>query len=226
MDTSLKKWCWRCGLILFGILVSSITWEQQAMSRTSAKADRDSDRTFYTGRFSEILKSVEALSTEPKTPPTITRKKQLADLWGKVTVAEPPTKGRSEPPKPVHRQITNRHVDPEQLGKALRGSELASATVINDGTVEGGAFAKQLQVGLQMAGWQVGGNNVKIGDPDFFPDGLTIEVSAVPLGPDDHSIQEAKAVKAALEKQNIDAALRFTDLHFPPNFMRVKVAGR
>ena len=72
----------------------------------------------------------------------------------------------------------------------------------------------------------MGGDNVNMGDPDFFADGLTVEVSSVPASTEDHSLQEAKKFLAVLDKQHVGATMRFTDLRFPPNFMRIKVAGR
>jgi hypothetical protein len=71
-----------------------------------------------------------------------------------------------------------------------------------------------------------GGNNIKIGDPAFFPDSLTVEVSTKPTSTDDHSIAEAKALVSALARQRVTAILRYTDQAFPPNFMRIKVAGQ
>lgn len=118
-----------------------------------------------------------------------------------------------------------RFVSPEKLGLQLKGGESSSATVINDGTNEAGNFANQLVIGLRNGGWVAGGNNIKIGDPAFFPDSLTIEVSAHPESSKDHSIEEAKALVNALSKQGVKATLRFTEQAFPPNFMRIKVAG-
>jgi hypothetical protein len=48
----------------------------------------------------------------------------------------------------------------------------------------------------------VGGNNIKIGDPAFFPDSLTVEVSSVAASPEDHSVAEAKSLVTALKKQD------------------------
>lgn len=78
----------------------------------------------------------------------------------------------------------------------------------------------------RMADWEVGGDNIKIGDPQFFPDSLTIEVSATAASPEDHSREEAQNLLAALKKQGVTATLRFTTLAFPPNFMRIKIAGQ
>jgi hypothetical protein len=92
--------------------------------------------------------------------------------------------------------------------------------------VEAGAFAKQLEIGLRMTGWTVGGDNIKMGDPEFFPDGLTVELSSNVVSPNDKSEMQAKLLIANLGKLGVNATLRFTTLTFPPNFMRIKVAGR
>jgi hypothetical protein len=151
----------------------------------------------------------------------------LAEAWGKASVIQPPLK----PPKylpsaEVPKERESRQIDAEDLGKELHKYELGSATIINDGTTEAGSFAKQLEVGLRMAGWAVGGDNVKIGDPEFFPDSLTLEVSFTAASPDDHSIQIAKRLSALLEKRHVPARVRYTDLKFPADFIRIKVAGR
>jgi hypothetical protein len=123
--------------------------------------------------------------------------------------------------------IGKRFVSAEKLGlDLLQGKETSSATVINDGTNEAGNFANQLVIGLRDANWVAGGNNIKIGDPAFFPDSLTVEVSSRPASADDHSIAEAKSLVSALAKQGVTATLRFTDQAFPANFMRIKVAGQ
>jgi hypothetical protein len=173
---------------------------------------------------SDQLIQLQISSRSPQAP----NKEALVKEWGNASLFNiPAVKGAlpttTEPPQI---QRGPRHISAEQLGSYLRGEEAASATIINDGTVEAGSFAKQLQIGLMMAGWTVGGDNVKIGDPDFFPDSLTIEVSADPASPDDNSASEAKSLIDALSKQGIEATLRYTTLAFPPNFMRIKVAGR
>lgn len=122
--------------------------------------------------------------------------------------------------------LVRRFVSAEKLGLDLQGKEISSATVINDGTNEAGNFANQLVIGLRNANWVAGGNNIKIGDPAFFPDSLTVEVSTKPTSTDDHSIAEAKALVSALARQRVTAILRYTDQAFPPNFMRIKVAGQ
>jgi hypothetical protein len=219
LKTRLAKWCWRGGLILFGLIVSLVTWKQQGLSRASAKADRDADRSAYMEQFSKLRTALEALSRTPGA----TGNQTIAEAWGKVSIAEPPARPPSRVPS---RQTETRRISAEDLGKELRGSLPASATVINDATVEAGTFAKQIEIGLRMGGWAVGGDNIKAGDPEFFPDALTVEVSSVPAAADDHSTQAAKNLIAALHKQNVEATLRFTELRFPPNFMRIKVAGR
>jgi hypothetical protein len=119
-----------------------------------------------------------------------------------------------------------RFVSAEKLALDLRSKESSSAAVINDGTNEAGNFANQLVIGLRGANWVVGGNNIKIGDPAFFSDSLTVEVSSVAASPEDHSVAEAKSLVAALKKQGVAATLRYTEQAFPSNFMRIKVAGQ
>jgi hypothetical protein len=154
--------------------------------------------------------------------------KPIIAAWG--AVSQLPTKAidgaMATPEYPSRVQQGRRFVSAETLGSSLKDKEPSAATIINDGTNEAGNFAKQLEIGLRNAGWQTGGDNVKMGDPAFFPDSLTIEVSTIPASGEDHSIQEAKNLKAALERQDVEATVRFTDLRFPANFMRIKVAGR
>lgn len=152
----------------------------------------------------------------------------LVKAWGKASelktkAVQGAVASSTQPPQI---QSGNRFVSAEVLGEDLNNKEHAAATIINDGTNESGNFAKQLVIGLRMAGWQAGGDNIKIGDPEFFPDSLTIEVSSAPASPEDHSKDDAKNLIAALNKQNVSATLRFTTLSFPPNFMRIKVSGR
>jgi len=156
------------------------------------------------------------------------RLQALVKAWGKASelntkAAEGAT---ATPQQPSQIQVSKRFVSAESLGLALRGQEHSSATVVNDGTNEAGNFANQLEIGLQDAGWQVGGNNMKMGDPQFFPDSLTVEVSSNPASAEDHSVDEAKNLIAALKAQGVTATLRYTTLAFPPNFMRIKVAGQ
>ncbi len=119
-----------------------------------------------------------------------------------------------------------RFVSAEKLGLDLKSKEISSASMFNDGTNEAGNFANQLVIGLRDAGWVAGGNNIKIGDPAFFPDSLTIEVSAHPESSEDHSTSEAKSLVSALARQGVKATLRFTEQAFPSDFMRIKVAGQ
>ena len=135
-----------------------------------------------------------------------------------------PIEKHTAQPKPVPSN-GKRTISAEKLGLDLKDKETSSATVVDDGTNEAGNFANQLVIGLRDAGWVVGGNNIKIGDPAFFPDSLTVEVSAKPAAPNDHSVAEAKTLIAALKKQGVSATLRFTEQAFPANFMRIKVAG-
>ncbi len=152
----------------------------------------------------------------------------LIKKWGQVSKLQ--TKvvdgAVSSPEHPKQFQQGKRTINAELLGATLNRGEPAGATVINDGTNEAGNLANQLVIGLRFGRWQAGGDNVKIGDPEFFPDSLTIEVSATPVSSEDHSVAEGKALLAALKKQGIEGTLRFTTLAFPPNFMRIKVAGQ
>jgi hypothetical protein len=152
----------------------------------------------------------------------------IVKAWGAVSqLSTKAIEGApATPENPARTQQGKRFVSAEILGLALKDREHSAATIISDGTNEAGNFAKQLEIGLRDAGWQVGGDNIKMGDPAFFPDSLTIEVSAVPASPEDHAIQEAKDLQTFLAKESVEAVVRFTDLRFPPNFMRIKVAGR
>jgi len=73
-----------------------------------------------------------------------------------------------------------------------------------------------------MAGWVVGGDNVKIGDPDFFPDSLSVEISSQTS---ERARDAAHALIDQLKKQNMRVELRYTDQAFPADFMRIRVAG-
>ena len=155
---------------------------------------------------------------------------QLAVIsWGIASIANTQAhqSAVATPKYPKEHQVSGkRSLSAEELGIELKRTERSSATVINDGTNEAGNFANQLVIGLRFGGWIAGGNNIKMGDPEFFPDSLTVEVSANPASPEDHSTAEAKVLIAALKKQGLVATLRFTTLAFPPNFMRIKVAGQ
>jgi hypothetical protein len=172
-----------------------------------------------------LLAAVQLLGRQPSPSKD---KKPIITAWG--TVSQLNSKAvdgaTATPSSPPQIQQGKRLVSAEALGLALRDKEHSAATIINDGTNEAGSFAKQLEIGLRDAGWQAGGDNIKIGDPEFFPDSLTLEVSASPASTEDHSLQEAKELAEYLRNIGIEANIRKTDLHFPPNFMRIKVAGR
>lgn len=145
----------------------------------------------------------------------------------------PPTRPalRPKPPektKPGSNEhlLGKRFVDAEKLGLSLSNTEPSSASVWNDGTNEAGNFANQLVVGLRDGKWVAGGNNLKMGDPQFFPDHLTLEISSLKASPEDHSIEEAKILQKALAQQGVSAVIRYTQQAFPANFMRVKVSGQ
>lgn len=172
----------------------------------------------------QILNLIQQIS---RSPTSVTKTEDLIKAWGRVsTLSSPAVRGATASPSAPPERRERRTLNAENLALSLRDMARGAATIVNDGTVEAGAFAKQLQIGLEMAGCQVGGDNIKIGDPEFFPDSLTIEISSIPASTEDHSLQEAKNLIAVLEQQHIGATLRFTDLRFPPNFMRIKVAGR
>ena len=129
----------------------------------------------------------------------------------------------SQEPQPAGR----RFVDAETLGLYLKSAPPASsASVINDGTNEAGNLANQLVIGLIAGNWVAGGNNIKMGDPAFFPDPLTIELSSARASATDYSPEEAKTLQQALKSQGVMAEIRYTQQAFPANFMRIKVAGR
>jgi hypothetical protein len=126
---------------------------------------------------------------------------------------------KTQPPEKGYRMI-----DAEKLAMELKNRKHSSAEIWNDGSKDAINFVQQFQIGLQMAGWKMvdGG---PWGGADF-PDSLTIEVSSTAVSDADHSKEVAKILKKALEKLHIEAVLRFTDQKFPPNFMRIKVAGQ
>jgi hypothetical protein len=132
----------------------------------------------------------------------------------------------SKLPEEQPTQTGKRFVDEEKLGLALADKETSSATVINDGTNEAGNLANQIVIGLWVGKCVAEGNFIKTGAPSYFPDPLTLEVSSVRTSAEDHSVEEAKALKAALTEQGVVAVLQYTQQAFPPNFMRVKIAGQ
>jgi hypothetical protein len=155
--------------------------------------------------------------------------KPLAKAWGAISQLKSPSVNGASPSavNPPIVQTGKRAIRAEALATLLKAEHVISAaTIINDGTNESGNFAKQLEIGLQMASWAVGGDNVKMGDPAFFPDSLTLEVAANPANGSDNSKLQAKQLQDVLKKQGIDSAIRFTTLQFPPNFMRIKVASQ
>jgi len=93
--------------------------------------------------------------------------KTIITAWGAISQLN--TKAvegaTASPQQPSEIQRGKRFVSAEALGISLRSQGPSAATIINDGTNEAGNFAKQLEIGLHMAGWQVGGDNIKMGDP-------------------------------------------------------------
>jgi hypothetical protein len=201
-------------LALLGILLG---FGFQYLATKSDETNRQTWERYHR----EDLEAIEKLSKPGGNTP-----QNLADAWGKISSSPPSHPIHSIP---FYRFATSRRraINAEDLAKAIKASGvIGTATVINDGTVGAGAFAKQLEIGMRMGGWTVGGDNVKMGDPEFFPDALTVEISSNVASADDKSTEEAKVLIAELKKLNINAVLRFTDLTFPPNFMRIKVAGQ
>ena len=230
-----EKAVWSAVLIFFAVLeLRTIHYdgiEHDAVVNHDRCVQLDSFQKIADGIKKELDNTGQILDIEKQgRSPSIssTDKKALITKWGQVSKLQ--TKAVdgavATPENPPQIQQGKRSVDAEALGLALKSGESSAATVINDSTNEAGNFANQLVVGLHFGGWQAGGNNIKIGDPGFFPDSLTVEVSANPASAEDHSIAEAKALITALKKQGVEATLRFTTLQFPPNFMRIKVAGQ
>jgi hypothetical protein len=120
-----------------------------------------------------------------------------------------------------------REINPELLGNSdLKEFPGFKATIINDGTVQSGNFAKQLEIGLRMAGWIVGGDNIKMGDPNFFPDALVLEVNSKPNSSNDDSIRAAHMLQQELLREGTKCSIVFSELRFPPNFIRIKVSNQ
>jgi hypothetical protein len=120
-----------------------------------------------------------------------------------------------------------RYVNAKELGKQLKQFSGVTAAIWNDGTNEPGALAKQIEIGLEMANWTTGGNNIKMGDPSWFPDSLTIELSSKMEPSQERAHKAAKELKRVLKTSfQIDSEIRYTDQVFPRNFMRIKVASQ
>jgi hypothetical protein len=230
-----EKAVWTCVLVVFAVLelrtIHYDSIEHEATEKHDRCVELDSFKTIAEGVKQELANSTQILDLEkqgrvPSMSPQLGQ--SLIKKWGQLSQLHTKSvEGAvASPEHPAQLQQGRRAVNAETLGVALKTGEPASATIIDDGTNEAGNLANQLVIGLGFAGWQAGGDNIKIGDPAFFPDSLTVEVSAIPASSADHSTQEAKGLIAALEKQGIEATLRFTNLAFPPNFMRIKVAGK
>ncbi len=210
------------GIALLGIIAGCVFQYRAVKSDQAHSFQESTDHQTWERYHQEDLNAIQALSRPGGSTP-----QNLADAWGKISSA-PPEKVRPKSATPtIPTLLQRRSINAEDLAKTVRQSGVvATATVINDGTVEAGAFAKQLEIGLRMAGWTVGGDNAKIGDPDFFPDSLTLEVSANPVSSEDHSLAEADDLATVLRGQGVAATVRLTTLAFPPNFMRIKVSGQ
>lgn len=228
----LEKIAWIVVLVFFAILeVGAIHKSNKENAAHIKKIVRGINSEIDIGKqnlaiSNSLLATVQTLSRQL---PTATNRKAIINAWGAISQLNSKAVQGAVPTlsNPPSLQKGRRVISAESLGLLLKSEGvISSATIINDGTVEAGNFAQQLGIGLQMAGWQVGGDNIKMGDPQFFPDSLTLEVSASPASASDNSIREAKSLQKALEKQGIDATLRLTELQFPPNFMRIKVSGQ
>jgi hypothetical protein len=222
------------------LALAALTYGEIRAIRKSAQDSQDKTQRIVNGINTQIdlstqniaisrslLTMVQVLSRNPTSSPT--PKRELTKVWGAVSVLK--SKDVNGAPataeQPAQIQSGKRNISPEVLGTSIKEQRIvASATIVNDGTNESGNFAKQLEIGLRMAGWQVGGDNIKIGDPEFFPDSLTIEVAEPPSSIGDLSNQEAKQLQKSLKMQGIEATIRFTTLQFPPNFVRIKVSSR
>lgn len=230
-----EKALWTFLLLLFAVLELRTIHYDAVEREDSDRHDRcvqlRSFQAIADGIKQELSNTTQILELEKQgRAPSISpeQEKSLIRKWGQLSqLHTKAVEGAvASPEHPPQIQQGKRTINAEALGAAIKTQEPAAATVINDGTNEAGNFANQLVIGLRFGGWQAGGDNIKIGDPAFFPDSLTVEVSATPASPADHSVEEAKALIAALKKQGVEATLRFTNLAFPPNFMRIKVAGQ
>ncbi len=217
------------------ILVALTIAEVRTIVRNDANNTKDRGTWTQTLTNSNALlgltqQELEILQSQSRSPEANAphNKEALAKAWGKASqLSTKAIEGATSTPQfPAQLQTGRRYVSAEKLALALKDQEHSTATIINDGTNEAGNFANQLEIGLQNAGWQVGGNNIKIGDAALFPDSLTVEISSNPASPEDHSMAEGNALINALRGQGVSATLRLTTLIFPPNFMRIKVSGQ
>lgn len=181
---------WRAALVICGVLMVALSIEQhnrdtyyQGEIQRQSRSDKDaflSTRKATQDSVNQVLSILQNFSRSSATNPI--QQRQLHSSWGSVSgINSKAVQGAvATPSSPSQKQTGRRALNAENVGAVLRQEPPAAATIINDGTVEAGSFAKQLEIGLRMGGWDVGGDNIKIGDPEFFPDSLTIEVSAPP----------------------------------------------
>jgi len=230
-----EKSFWTAVLVFFALLelrtIHNDAIEHEAKEEHDRCVQLDQFKTIADGIKEEVDNTRQILDLERQSRVSAISPSQetnLIKMWGQVsklkTKAVEGAIATSDHPAQIQKE--RRTIDAERLGAMLNSAKPAAATVINDGTNEAGNFANQLVIGLRFGGWQAGGDNIKMGDPAFFPDSLTIEVSTVPVSPEDRSIEEANALKNALKAQGTAATIRYTVLAFPPNFMRIKVAGQ
>lgn len=210
-------------VLLVALLTTEIRSIRQSEAENLQKIQNITAKVTNTDANVTVIKGIVEGISRPSSPSN--DKQSLIALWGMLSQFNSRQIAGATTGKPHPLQQTGRRaISIEALAKDMKGSEPSAATVINDGTNESGNFAQQLVRALQDGGWQAGGNNVKTGDPDFFPDNLTLEISAVPASTQDHSKEEARTLQKALEKQGIKSVIRETDLKFPTNFMRIKIA--
>lgn len=156
-------------------------------------------------------------------------KQERAQVRAMDSAAASPPKGAKQPhePKPARTTVAPRHVNAEQLGKKLATFGGVTAAIWNDGTNEPGALAKQIEIGLGMAKWNLQDGGSKMSDAAWFPDSLTIEISSKTEPSQEIAHKAAGALKKVLKSDfQIDSQIRYTDQVFPENFMRIKVASQ
>jgi hypothetical protein len=115
-----------------------------------------------------------------------------------------------------------RNVDSNTLRDEVVAVAGISGSIWCDGSGNSCRVAKQIQTGLNAAGWSIGGDNVNVGDSEFYPSSLTIEISS---DPNAQSQNAATTLRRALKKQNVAAEIQ-PNPAFPPNVMRIKVASQ
>lgn len=226
-------------IVIIGIAGSTATWWQQERLRKQNQEQQDRNAA-STKSMQEDLKSLRQCYVElaAKTPIVVPNSSKTQTYttsmsggfvaggsFGQKSESKTKNLRANMEAKSTTSEISIGWViDVKRLGLALKESEPSSAAIISDTTSAARDFAKHLATGLRMGGWIVGGDN--FADREFFSDLLAIEISSNPASADDHSFQEAKSLLDILKtKFNVEGTLYQVDLKFPPNFMRIKVAG-